>query len=340
MTKQTKAVAKSESNALVEIKKDTADLVLSKVQIFQRDGELHLPANYSAANALKSAWLILQDVQDKNKQPALSVCSRHSIANALLDMVIQGLNPAKKQCYFIAYGKNLTLQRSYFGTKAVALRVDPQLDDVFAEVVYKGDKLVYTIDRGRRVIERHEQKFENIDDDNIVGAYAVALGKDGEVRRSEIMTMDQLMQAWKQSKMYPVTDKGVIKADSTHGKFTSEMAKKTVIGRLAKHIINSSNDADLVIKAAKRTDDDAAAAEAQEDVDEYGNAGEVIDIQPSKKDDQDPPSDKPSRAAATTKKVGAGSRRPDATEPPEMTDEEKEQILAEEARQSGLEPGF
>jgi recombination protein RecT len=37
----------------------------------------------------------------------LQACTRDSIANALLDMAVQGLNPAKKQGYFIAYGKQL-----------------------------------------------------------------------------------------------------------------------------------------------------------------------------------------------------------------------------------------
>ncbi len=72
---------------------------------------------------MKSAWLILQAAVDKDKKPVLEVCSKNSIANALLDMVVQGLNPAKKQCYFIAYGNGLACQRSYFGTMAVTKQV-------------------------------------------------------------------------------------------------------------------------------------------------------------------------------------------------------------------------
>ncbi len=283
----------ADNKQLMAIKKETADIVLQKVQMFQRDGELDLPPNYSAANALKSAWLILQKVQDKDKNPALEVCSKASIANALLDMVVQGLNPAKSQCYFIVYGNELVLQRSYFGAKAVALRVDKTLEDIYAEAVYKGDRLEYSIDRGRKKIEVHTQSFENIDDDNIAGAYATAVGKDGEVRRCEIMTMDQLKAAWKQSKMYPVDDNGNIKAKSTHGKFTAEMAKKTVTNRLVKHIINSSSDSDLVIRSAKRTDDERAAAEAQEEVDEYANTGEVIDIDPPSRQTRPAPEPEP-----------------------------------------------
>lgn len=268
---------------LMVLKKETADIVLSKVQQFQKQGELDLPPNYSAANALKSAWLILQDTKDKDKNFVLNVCNKSSIANALLDMVVQGLNPAKKQCYFIAFGQNLTLMRSYFGTKAVALRLNKEIDDIYAEVVYEKDKLEYRIERGKRIIENHTQKLENIDDSKIIAAYAVALDKNGEVVRSELMTMDQIKQAWKQSKMYPIDKDGNIKVESTHGKFTAEMAKKTVTSRLAKHFINSSNDADLIIQSVRRTDEMGAEAEAEAEVEEFANQ-EVIDIT----DDNDP----------------------------------------------------
>jgi recombination protein RecT len=265
------------TKALMNIKKETADLVLSKVQYFQGRKELDLPPNYSAANALKSAWLILQDTLDKDKRPALEVCTKHSIANCLLDMVIQGLNPAKKQCYFIAYGQSLTMQRSYFGTKAVAMRVCPQVADIFAELIYEGDKVEISIERGQRKIDSHKTQFANIDDSKIAGAYATAIDKDGNVLRTEFMTMDQIKKAWAQSQMKPVLDNGNLKAGSTHDKFTGEMAKKTVTSRLAKHFINSSDDADLVVKSVKRTDDAVAESEADEEADEFANL-EVIDI--------------------------------------------------------------
>ena len=281
------------------------DSVMTKVKAFQTRGELDLPPNYSAPNALKAAWLILQETVDKNKMPALKVCTTASIANALLSMVVQGLNPMKKQAYFIVRGKQLCLDRSYFGTKAICLRVDKTIDDIYAECVYAGDELEYRIDRGQRVIEKHVQKFENIDDDKIIGAYAVAIRKDGSVKRSELMTMDQIKQSWRQSSMHPIDDKGKIKAGMTHDKFTGEMAKKTVTSRLAKHIINTSSDSDLVVKMVKQTDFETAKDFADAEVDEYANR-EVIDIEPP-------------------------TTQPEPTEPPPISEEEKAAIVAEEA---------
>jgi len=321
-----------QSSDLLVIKKETADIVLSKVQHFQKNGELDLPPNFSASNALKSAWLILQETVDKNKKPALSVCTKASIANALLDMVIQGLNPAKAQAYFIVRGNKLCLDRSYFGTKAVALRVAPDLDDIFAEVIYKGDELEFRIEKGRRIIEKHIQKFTNINNADIAGAYAVAVGKDGEVVRSELMTMDQLKQAWKQSPMHPVLDNGDLKPGSTHAKFTDEMSKKTVTSRLAKHFINASNDSDLVIASVKRTDEHTVEIEAEAEVEELANT-EVIDIDPGNGDQEPEKADEAQTADGSNGKNGTTD---------EMSEEEKEEAIAKEIDESQAckGPGF
>lgn len=276
MAKTTK-VAKPQGGEIT-LKEETVDVVMKKVKAFTRGGELDLPQNYSAGNALKSAWLMLQTTVDKNKHPVLEVCTKASIANSMLNMVIQGLNPAKKQCYFVAFGKALTLMPSYQGQKAVCLRVDTSLLDIFAEVIYQGDEISYNIRLGQRIIVDHIQKFENIDKAKIIGAYAIAVDKDWKPRRSELMTIDEIKAAWGQSPTKPVTDKGNLKTDSTHAKFTGEMCKKTVIARLAKNIIGASSDENLIKKAAIATVDDAAKAQAQEEADKYANMGDVIEV--------------------------------------------------------------
>ena len=100
------------------------DTVLSKIKDFEEAGELKLPTNYSAANALKSAWLILQETKDRNDKPALVVCTKESVANALLDMVVQGLSPMKKQCYFIVYGSISYVQFRMFDTQVDGTEFD------------------------------------------------------------------------------------------------------------------------------------------------------------------------------------------------------------------------
>ena len=102
------------------LQKDITDQVTTKVNDMQKEG-LALPANYSPANALKSAFFAMTNAQGGS---LLEKCSKESIANSLLDMVIQGLSPAKTQCYFVPYGQTLKMTRSYFGTMAVVKRLD------------------------------------------------------------------------------------------------------------------------------------------------------------------------------------------------------------------------
>lgn len=249
---------------------DVVDEVAKRVRTFEARGELTFPDNYIPENALKSAYLVLQETTDRNKKPVLQTCSNASIANALLSMVVQGLNPDKQQCYFIAYGNKLQLQRSYFGSMHVAKTVDPNIEDIYAAAVYEDDDFEYEIKHGKERVIKHTQKLANKDKDKIIGAYATILYKDGK-ELSTVMTMDQIKQAWSKSSMKPVDDKGNIKPFSTHGQFTEEMAKKTVINRACKYVINSSSDQNIVAKFAKELDSEIAEAEMQMEIEENAN---------------------------------------------------------------------
>uniref|UniRef100_A0A6M3JCU2 Putative DNA recombination protein n=1 Tax=viral metagenome TaxID=1070528 RepID=A0A6M3JCU2_9ZZZZ len=307
-TKGTQTVAApaiKQESPLALMKRTIVDAVAAKVEMFVKNREIDLPAAYSVGNAIKSAWLILQETEDKNHAKALDFCTKDSIANALLDMIVQGLNPTKKQVYFIVYGKTLTAQRSYFGSMAVAKMVQPQIDDFAYAAVYEGDAFKYGITNGKKNIVLHEQELGNVDKKKIVGAYAIALNKAGEPYRAEIMTIDEIMQAWKQSKMSPINDKGDIKADSTHGKFTADMAQKTVINKLCKAIVNASSDRALLLEMMNRAEDlsDRAAAEAE--IEEQANTGEVIDVQVETRPEtaeEMAPAECPNKQATTYKK--------------------------------------
>jgi len=263
------------NNQLALVKKDVVDVVATKVREFQERGEIHFPANYSPENALKSAWLILQSTVDKNKQPVLKTCTKDSIANSLLDMVVQGLNPAKKQCYFIAFGNQLVCMRSYFGTIAVTKRVTGA-KEINANVIYEGDEVEYEMQNGRIANLKHKQKFGNVDKDKIIGAYATIVMPDGQVY-TEIMTMDEIRKAWSKSQMWG-KDQEIERKGSTHDEFRQEMCKKTVINRACKRFINSSDDSSLIIKHFNRQDEIIEEAQVQAEIEENANQ-EIIDIE-------------------------------------------------------------
>ena len=274
------------------MKKDVVDVVGDRIRSFQETGELSFPPNYSPENAMKAAWLILQETKAKVKvpgekwpieRPALEVCTKNSVANALLSMVVQGLNPQKKQCYFIAYGDQLTCQRSYFGSIYIAKQVNPDIEDIVGEIVFDGDIFEFEKRRGKTVVTRHVQKLENIDKSRIRAAYATILYHNG-TEESVIMTLPEVYQAWGQSKQNVFNDDGTLNAKTTHSKFTGDMCKRTVINKACKIIINSSDDSNLIIKHYNQADVIAAEAEAKERIEAEANTimidenGEVIDI--------------------------------------------------------------
>lgn len=259
----------ADTNAIAIVKKNVVDVVETKVREFQANNELDIPANYSPSNAMKSAWLILQEVKDRNGKPAIEVCTKASMANALLDMVVQGLNPAKKQCYFIVYGNQLVMQRSYFGAMHVARTVCPEIEDIYADVVYADDTFEYEKKRGRNVITKHTQKLGNVSADKLIAAYCTVLYKDG-TERTTIMTLDECKQSWKKSKMSAVNANGEINEKSTHGQYTADMMMRTAINKACKSIINSSDDKSILI--SRKLENTVHQVAVEEEVQENANS--------------------------------------------------------------------
>ena len=230
-------------------KSDVLAPVSNRINEMMSKGEINFPKNYSPHNALNSFWLQLLETKDRTGKTALEVCTKESVMNAMLDMVLQGLSPAKKQCYPIVYGNKLQLQRSYFGTQAIAYRVLKAVL-ISAVTVHEGDTFDYEIVDGIKKVTTHKQKPENLNN-AIKYAYCTIILPTG-LKYTEIMTIDEIKQCWKQSKMNPVNNDGSIK-DGVHSKFTQEMAKKTIINRTCKSLINATSDDDLVIGAFNRT---------------------------------------------------------------------------------------
>ena len=232
---------------------------------------LSFPADYNPTNALMGAYLIMKETTDKNGKCILESCSQASIANSLMDMATLGLNASKKQGYFIAYGGKCQFQKSYFGNITLARRNG--LKTINAEIIYDGDTFKYHIENGMKVIDVHEQDFMNIDNDKILGAYAVAVMDDGR-KVVEVMNINQLKKAWNQRM-------GGLKEDasSTHMKFKDQMAKKTVINRLCKLIGNTSTDGNIS-EISDRLDEAADVDMVAEDVAyEIENNANAVDFE-------------------------------------------------------------
>lgn len=251
-------------NQIMVTEKTVTDKVLNSVNRMQIEGSLQIPANYSPENALKAAYLILSEQKTRDNKPVLQTCSQESIANSLLEMVTQGLNPNKNQCYFIPYGNQLQFQRSYLGTVAITKRI-PGVKDIKAYALYKGDEFETQFDvmTGKLSIAKYNPKIENISKNNLIGAFALIIGEE-EILHLEVMTMEQIRQSWMQ---------GATKGNSpAHKNFTEEMAKKTVINRACKMYANTSDDSDIFANILNRT-----SIEVETEIEENANK-EVLDF--------------------------------------------------------------
>ncbi|MFQ6725573.1 recombinase RecT [Limosilactobacillus reuteri] len=231
------------NNQVAQQQKPTklTDLVLDRVKQMQDTQDLSLPKNYNASNALNAAFLELQKVQDRNHRPALEVCSHDSIVKSLLDMTLQGLSPAKDQCYFIVYGNELQMQRSYFGTVAAVKRLDG-VKKVRAEIVHEDDVFAIGANEDMElIVKQFIPKFEN-QDKPIIGAFAMI--KTDEGTDFTVMTKKEIDQSWAQTRQ---------KNNKVQQNFSQEMAKRTVLNRAAKMFINTSDDSDLLTGAINDT---------------------------------------------------------------------------------------
>ncbi|MEY8737162.1 recombinase RecT [Lactobacillus sp. AN1001] len=237
------------NSALVEMQKSLTEKVGRRVSQMEQEG-LALPKNYNYQNALKSAFFELDKVKD------IELCTQASIANALLNMITQGLSPAKTQCYFIRYGNELQMQRSYFGTVAALKRLE-DVEKISAEVIHEGD--VFEIGANAEmetIVKTFEPKFEN-QDKPLVGAFAMIKKTDGTVSFT-IMTKKEIDQSWRQSRN---------KTNAVQQNFSQEMAKRTVLNRAAKMFINTSDDSDLLSGAINQTTENEYDSERNERVD-------------------------------------------------------------------------
>lgn len=256
------------SNELVKQEKTIVDSVQKRISEMQNSGSIELPNNYSVGNALKSAYLILQETQTSGKKPVLQACTQESIANSLLDMATQGLNPSKDQCYFIAYGNKLTMSRSYLGTIALTKRIKG-VKDVKGYAVYKDDKfeLGFDILTGKQKILEFCPGL-NRDSKNLIGAFALILG-DNEILHTEYMDINQIHKAWEQ---------GSMKGNSgAHKNFPDQMAIKTVINRACKYYVSTSDDSDKIADFMNKTIEDTDR-ELEEEKKEFANK-EVVETE-------------------------------------------------------------
>lgn len=245
--------------------KNITDKVFNTLTVYEQQGTVAFPKNYSVGNALKAAYLIYQGDQK------LQECEPSSVANALLDMCIGGLNPSKNQCYFIPHDKKCVLFTSYFGKQTMVKRIKGVID-VRADVIYKDTEYELLVDEyGNDDIQITKPcPLDKRTNANIIAAWARVI-LDPEIFSASsyvsIMTLEDIQNSWSQGYGYGKS--------KTHSKFTNEMAKKTVINRCIKNFVNTRDDQDILIDVVNRV----TSNEYKEPNPYEETRKEVIDVQ-------------------------------------------------------------
>lgn len=259
---------------------NTTLAVQNQIDSYCKEGRLNLPQNYSAGNALKQFQL---KVQDDEK---LMACTQSSIAKAMLDMCVLGLNISKTQCYCIPYGNKAQLSVSYLGKVAIAKRIDPTIETITGRVVKEGEEFDFDdTDDGYSIIKKHKRTLSSMKSKTIEAAYATIVYNDGKPNKSLIMTFDRIKESWKMSTAKPIDNEGNVKPGSTHDKFMDDMAVKTVIAAICKPIISTSSDADLFGSTVQSVTLEETKAQADAEAKEKMGSGDFVDVEFSEVND-------------------------------------------------------
>lgn len=262
----------------VQVKKDIGQQVIDRVNALCEAG-FTMPKDYNYVNAIKASLLMLQEVVDKNKKPALEVCTKESIQSFLFNMCIKGLDVSKKTCYPIVRGNKLCLHDGYFGAILQVRRLYPNWNPV-AHTIREGDVFEYSIEpeTGKMTLVKHEQKLENLDKD-FIGAYMYLPCPDGTLELY-VMTKKQILKAWSKSSSQTL---------QTHKDFDEKMCLKTIYNSGCQKVINTTpNQHSVHIDEEDPTKPIVDEEVIDNPTEDYATFEEVNEEQPTKTEKVEP----------------------------------------------------
>lgn len=178
-----------------------------------------LPKDFNKERFVQNCLAVL------NEKPELTKINPAELQAGLLKGAYLGLDFFNREFYLIPYGNKVNFQMDYKGVIKFVKRysIRPILD-IYARVVREGDSFLEKITNGIPSVDFAPKPFNN---GEIVGAFAVVLYEDGCLDIETMTTRDINAVRSNYSKM---CNSGAWKNS------WDEMAKKTVLRRLCKHI--------------------------------------------------------------------------------------------------------
>lgn len=191
----------------------TFDMALSeKLEVMKSA----LPVDFNKERFVQNALSLIHD------NPKLKEYKQSEIMTGLIKGAVLGLDFMNKEAYLVPYKGTLQFQMDYRGAIKLAKKYSSRpVLDIYAQLVREGDTVNFAVKDGKQTVDFEPIPFN---DNPVIGAFAVALYKDGSLRY-DTMSLKELEATRSQSKQ---------KDGIPWTKFTGEMYKKTVLHRLCK----------------------------------------------------------------------------------------------------------
>ena len=233
--------------------------------------ETALPKDFNRERFVQNCLSVM------NEKPELAKINKAELVQGLCKAAYLGLDFMSKECYLIPYGNSVQFQTDYKGEKKFVKNYSIRpIQEIYAKVVREGDTFKEKIVDGRPSIDFEPLPFNGND---IVGAFAVVLYKDGGMEY-EVMTTKDInsvrnnyskssnSKAWKNS--------------------WDEMAKKTVLRRLCKHIETDFESVEARKVWEEASDSNVVKTEKSDDVVDAFADETVIDAEYTEVDEEIP----------------------------------------------------
>lgn len=240
-------------------KKDTFSTALTASLTEQKAA---LPEGFNVARFVQNSVALLN-----GNEVLADFAKKHGTAQikaGLMRGAFLGLDALNQEMYLVPYGASLNFMASYKGMVKLATKYATRpIKSVYAKCVRDGDEFEEVIIGGEPSINFKPKPFNNAE---IIGVFAVCQFVDGGIQY-EVMSRDEVENCRKSSKA---------KNGPAWSSHYSEMAKKTVIRRLAKSLpIDMDANAKEMFDAGTEIETDPKEM-AEREIAENANTEELI----------------------------------------------------------------
>ena len=184
-----------------------------------------LPADFNIPRFVQNSIALLNGNDTLKKFVAEHPQNGASQVKAgLLRAAYVGLDALNAECYLVPFGSTLNFMPSYKGDVKLAKKYSTRpIKDIYAKLVREGDLYEEYIDGTEQKINFKPIPFSKND---YIGVFAVCLFEDGGL----------LVESMSKEEVEEVRSTSKAQNSAPWKKFWGEMAKKTALHRLCKHI--------------------------------------------------------------------------------------------------------